>query len=44
MRLIKGPVALKRNRLRSVPDIQDARAGDAAFADNLWLFGYSRRF
>lgn len=38
------PVALKRNRLRSVTDIQDNTAGDAAFADNLWIFGYSRRF
>ncbi len=41
---LNTPVALKRNRLRSVTDIRDGRAGDAAFADNLWLFGYSRRF
>ena len=38
------PVALKRNRLRSVPDIQDNTFGDAAFADYLWTFGLSRRF
>lgn len=38
------PVALKRNRLRSVTDIQDNTFGDAAFADYLWTFGLSRRF
>jgi hypothetical protein len=38
------PVALKRNRLRSVPDILTGGAGDAAFADYFWTFGLSRRF
>jgi hypothetical protein len=38
------PVALKRNRLRSVPDVLDNTFGDAAFADYLWTFGLSRRF
>jgi hypothetical protein len=40
----KRYVALERNRRRSVPDIADGRHGDAAFADNLLLIGYSRRF
>jgi hypothetical protein len=38
------PVAVRRNRIRSVPDILDNRHGDAAFADYVLLFGYSRRF
>lgn len=38
------PVALSRNRLRSVSDIQDNTWGDAAFADYLWTFGISKRF
>lgn len=38
------PVAIYRNRLRSVPDIMDGRHGDAAFADYIVLLGYSRRF
>ena len=37
------PVAVRRNRIRSVPDIIDNRHGDAAFADYVLLFGYSRR-
>ena len=41
---LSAPVALKRNRLRSVPDIQDGRAGDAAFADSFLIFGYTHRF
>lgn len=41
---LNTPVALKRNRLRSVPDILGNTAGDAAFADSFWIFGYSRRF
>jgi len=36
--------ALERNRQRSVPDIRDGRAGDAAFADWVAFFGYWRRF
>jgi hypothetical protein len=38
------PVALQRNRKRSVPDQIQGGAGDAAFADYMLLFGYSRRF
>jgi hypothetical protein len=38
------PVALRRNRTRSVPDIRENRHGDAAFADYVILIGYSRRF
>lgn len=38
------PIAVRRNRTRSVPDIRDNRHGDAAFADYLILLGYSRRF
>ncbi len=37
------PVAVRRNRIRSVPDILDNRHGDAAFADYVLIFGYSRR-
>jgi hypothetical protein len=38
------PVAVQRNRKRSVPDQMQNRAGDAAFADYLLLFGYSHHF
>jgi hypothetical protein len=38
------PVAVRRNRTRSVPDIIDNRHGDAAFADYLFLVGYSHHF
>jgi len=41
---ISMPIAVERNRRRSVPDISDGRHGDAAFADNLLIIGYSRRF
>jgi len=41
---ISMPIAVERNRRRSVPDIADGRRGDAAFADNLLMIGYSRRF
>jgi hypothetical protein len=41
---ISMPIAVERNRRRSVSDIADGRHGDAAFADNLLLIGYSRRF
>jgi hypothetical protein len=37
------PVALYRERVRSVPDVEDGRHGDAAFADYLILVGVSRR-
>lgn len=38
------PVAVQRNRKRSVPDQMQGTAGDAAFADYILLVGYSRRF
>jgi hypothetical protein len=41
---ISMPIAVERNRRRSVPDIADGRHGDAAFADDLLIIGYSRRF
>ncbi|MDQ3805226.1 MAG: hypothetical protein M3416_15535 [Acidobacteriota bacterium] len=41
---VSVPIAVERNRRRSVTDIQDGRHGDAAFADYLLVVGYSRRF
>lgn len=38
------PVAVYRNRTRSVADRASGGHGDAAFADYLLLLGYSRRF
>jgi hypothetical protein len=38
------PVAVQRNRKRSVPDLIQGKAGDAAFADYLILLGFSRSF
>jgi hypothetical protein len=38
------PVALQRNRKRSVPDQIVGGAGDAAFADYFLLFGYQHHF
>lgn len=38
------PIAVQRNRQRSVPDIRNDRHGDAAFADYLVLLGYWRSF
>jgi hypothetical protein len=38
------PIAVYRDRARSVPDLQDGGHGDAAFADYVWLLTYSRRF
>lgn len=38
------PIALQRNRQRSVPDLANNHHGDAAFADYLILAGYWRRF
>lgn len=38
------PVAIYRNRTRSVPDALDNTLGDAAFADYFFLVGWSRRF
>jgi len=41
---VSVPVAVYRNRTRSVSDIARGRHGDAAFADYLILVGYSRTF
>lgn len=39
------PIAVQRNRQRSVPDMQEeGRHGDAAFADYVVLLGYWQRF
>ncbi len=38
------PVAVRRNRKRSVSDILVGGAGDAAFADYFITLGYSHRF
>lgn len=39
------PIAIQRNRQRSVPDMEDeGRIGDAAFADWVLLAGYFHRF
>jgi hypothetical protein len=38
------PIAVERNRQRSVPDLANGTHGDAAFADWVLLTGYSRRF
>jgi len=38
------PIAVLRDRARSVPDLQDGHHGDAAFADYVWLLTYSYRF
>jgi hypothetical protein len=41
---VSVPIAVERNRRRSVSDIIDNRHGDAAFADYLIIVGYARRF
>jgi len=41
---LQVPYAVDRARLRSVPDRENDRHGDAAFADWLVLAGYTRRF
>lgn len=38
------PIAVQRNRQRSVPDLANGSHGDAAFADYVILAGYWRRF
>lgn len=38
------PVAIERNRKRSVPDYRNGIHGDAAFADYSVIVGFSRRF
>jgi hypothetical protein len=41
---VSTPIAVKRDRTRSVPDIRNNSHGDAAFADWLLLLSYSRSF
>ena len=41
---INAPIAVQRNRKRSVPDQIQGKAGDAAFADYLILVGYAHSF
>ncbi|HEU4401465.1 MAG TPA: hypothetical protein VFT43_05115, partial [Candidatus Polarisedimenticolia bacterium] len=41
---LQVPFAVDRARLRSVPDLNNGTHGDAAFADYLFLAGYTRRF
>jgi len=41
---INSPIAIWRNRKRSVPDLIQGKAGDAAFADWLLTVGYSHSF
>jgi hypothetical protein len=41
---VNVPIAVQRNRKRSVPDQIQGSAGDAAFADYFVTVGYSRSF
>jgi hypothetical protein len=41
---VNVPIAVRRNRVRSVSDKMDGTHGDAAFADYFITVGYSRRF
>ncbi len=41
---LNAPVAVERNRRKSVPDYQNRIHGDAAFADYSIIFGVSKRF
>lgn len=41
---VSTPIAVRRDRTRSVPDIRNNTHGDAAFADWLLLISYSRSF
>jgi hypothetical protein len=41
---VNAPIAVQRNRKRSVPDQMQGGAGDAAFADYLILVGYAHSF
>jgi hypothetical protein len=37
-------IAVRRDRTRSVQDVANGSHGDAAFADGVLMFGYSRSF
>jgi Putative MetA-pathway of phenol degradation len=41
---VSAPIAVRRDRTESVPDVRSGRHGDAAFADYLILVSYSRSF
>jgi len=41
---IGAPIAIHRDRTRSVPDIANGTHGDAAFADYAIILGFSKRF
>ena len=41
---VSVPIAVHRDRTRSVPDTRSGGHGDAAFADSLIVVGYSRNF
>jgi hypothetical protein len=41
---LSGPMAVRRNRKRSVPDFSNGIHGDAAFADYSVIFAVTRRF
>ena len=41
---VSAPIAVKRDRTRSVPDYRSGGHGDAAFADYVILFGFSTAF
>ena len=41
---VNSPLAVQRNRKRSVADYQNGIHGDAAFADYALMFSLSRRF
>ena len=41
---VSTPIAVHRDRTRSVPDVRNNSHGDAAFADWMMLIGYSRSF
>ena len=41
---VSAPMAVKRDRTRSVPNVRDGSHGDAAFADWILMVGYSTTF
>jgi len=41
---VGAPIAIHRDRTRSVPDIANGTHGDAAFADYALILGFSKRF
>jgi hypothetical protein len=41
---VSSPIAVHRDRTRSVPDYRNGTHGDAAFADYVFMVGYTRSF